>query len=148
MVNGLEDKRIRKVAPMVWEVIGTFEKTVRGPRCLGQQRRYQICHPLAPVPASWPELDDARLSVVWHGWLCDFTPRQTNQYVLLRLLVKAQGRWVDYATIGTECLRNECAKADAIRQHKRRLVKILEAAGMGDLAEAIDVKGERMRLKL
>jgi hypothetical protein len=148
MANGLEDKRLRKVNPMVWEVIGTFERTVEGVRSIGRQRRYLVSHPPAAKPTAWPELDDDRLSVAWNGVFSEFTRRQMNQYVLMVLLVKARGRSVDYATIGGECLRDECAQADAIRQLKRRLVKTLQAMGMGDLAAAIAVTGEAMQLKL
>ena len=147
MANGPEDKRMRKVAPMVWEVIGAFEKTAMGLRSIGRQRRYQTCRPLAPAPAPWPELDEARLSVVWKGRLCEFTPRQRYQYVLLRLLVEARGRWVEHTKIEEYCMGDKAASSDAIRQFKHRLAQTLRAKGMGDLAEAIEVNGESMRLK-
>jgi hypothetical protein len=147
MTMNPEYKRIEMAAPGIWEVIGTFEKTSQGVRSVGRQRRYQIFHPLAPPPTPWPELDDSRISVVWQGRLCDFTLRQANQYVLLRLLVNAKGRWVDYLTIATECLDGDDAKPGAIRQLKCRLVKTLKAGGMSDLAAAIIAENEKMRLE-
>jgi hypothetical protein len=147
MTMGPEYKRIKMAAPGIWEVIGTFEKTSRGVRSVGRQRQYLSFHPLARVSTPWPELDNSRLSVVWNGRPCNFTPRQGDQYRLLRLLVNAKGRWVDYLTIATECLGGECASGGAIRQFKCRLVRTLKAGGMSDLAAAIIAENEKMRLK-
>jgi hypothetical protein len=147
MTMGPEYKRMKMAAPGIWEVTGTFEKTSRGVRSVGRQRRYLIFHPLAQVPTPWPKLDDSRLSVVWNGRLCDFTPRQANQYRLLQLLVDAKGRWVDYLTIATTCLDGDCASPGAIRQLKCRLGQTLKARGMSDVAVAIIAENEKMQLK-
>ena len=151
VIYGPENNRmrpLRRVAPMVWEVIGTFVKTPEGTRSIGRQRQYLVQLPQAPKPKEWPKLDDARLGLKWKGRSCHFTPRQRNQHVLIGLLANARGRWVDYAIIAEECLHDEFARADAIRQLKRRLVRSLQKMGLSDLAAVIVVTGEAMQLKL
>ncbi len=143
------DDRVRPVEGFggrLWEVIGTFEKTKGGPR--ERQRRYLVRHPLRTAPRQWPEFDDARLSIVWEGYLCEFEPRRTSQYLLLKLLAERRGGWVDYATIGDRILGNPLAKAATVRQLKRRLVVTLQQAGLDELAAAITASRNEEGLKL
>ena len=100
------------------------------------------------APRQWPEFDDARLSIVWEGYLCEFEPRRTSQYLLLKLLAERRGGWVDYATIGDRILGNPLAKAATVRQLKRRLVVTLQQAGLDELAAAITASRNEEGLKL
>jgi hypothetical protein len=144
MLGSPEDKRLRKVAPMVWEILGTFKKTRDGLRDVERQRTYLFQH----THSRWPKFDDDRLTVQWKGRSCEFTPRQRSQHALLKLLAGAKGGWVEYTRIEDECMGGEIASSTTIRRFKFRLAETLRENELGDLAKAIESNGEAMRLKL